>query len=206
MSRSKRREEAAFEAHEIGVDGQSVEVELDEEQLERLKVTDALVRGRTYLGRELLTWLLWRSNAGGPILDFDGEPVHVLLIGPLVLRGLAGEATELRVKGVMSPYSAIARRAIDSGLLIHAVRLRITHGERTYEVSVDAEHLALRSARLPDVLSEEEDDRISERLYLVEQLAAIVEALLAHFLALRTSRKWSEKAVPALKEWLGSSR
>jgi hypothetical protein len=120
----------------------------------------------------------------------------------MVLRGLAGETTELRLAGLMSPYSAIARRAIAGGLLVHQVRLRITHGERAYEATVDAEHFALRSARLPKELSEESDDKIAERLYLVEQLGAILEALLEEFLRVRGGRSWRSRVLPDLLAWL----
>lgn len=200
--RSQRAEEAAFERGEIGVDGLATEETQDEEALERVQVAEQLVRGRSYLGREFLTWLLWRSNAGGPVLDHDGEPLTVLLVGRITLRGLAGEATELVVKGAMSPYARIVRQAIAQGLLVHAARLRLSHGEKLFEATVDAEHLAIRSAQLPKVLSEEADDKISERLYLTEQVTALIEALLRKFLEVRTGKTWRSKTVKELRAWL----
>lgn len=202
MKRSKSAEEAAFARGEIGADGVAVEEAPDEEALELASVLEGLARGRTYLGREFLTWLLWRTNSGGPIVDFDGDPVTALFVGRLTLRGLAGEATELVVKGAMSPYAPIVKNAIDQGLLVHVARLRITHGERTFEATVDAEHLAVRSAAIPKVLSEEEDDRIAERLFLSERLSKLLEALLGKFFEVRTAKTWRSKVVGEMKAWL----
>lgn len=196
------REEAAFARGEIGVDGEAVAEAQDGAAVERQKVVEQLLRGRTYLGRELLTWLLWRSNAGGPIVDVDDEPVSLLFVGKIVLRGLAGDANELSVKGGMSAYSNVVRHAIDQGLLVHAARMRIQHGERAIEVTVDAEHLDFRSAQIPKVLSEEADDKVAERLWLCELLERIVDALLAEFLKVRTGRRWKTKIVPSMKAWL----
>lgn len=199
------REEGRFLRGETGVDGEDVaQEERDVAEIEQDTAVQQLLRGRTYLGREFLTWLLWRSNAGGPITDVDDEPVTVLLFGRLTLRGLGGDATELIVKGAMSPYSEVVRAALDRGLLVHEARLRIQHGERTFEVTVDAERLDVRAADIPKVLSEETDDRLAERLYLAEQLANIVEALFGAFLEVRSSRRWKARA-RAMKAWFSEA-
>lgn len=195
------REEAKFLKGEIGVDGAAIEEERDEADVERDKVVHELLRNRTYLGREFFTWLLWRTNTGGPITDVDGEQVIALVVGRIVLKGLAGDATELTVKGALSAYSEVVRSAIARGLLPHTMRLRLQHGERGFEVTVDAEHLGFSGASLPKVLSETDDDKVAERLYLTELLARIVEALLGEFLKVRASRKWRSKVVPSIREW-----
>ncbi len=195
------REEGKFLRGEIGVDGEAIEDERDVQEIERDKAVQQLLRGRTYLGRELLTWLLWRTDVGGPILDYDGEGLSALFVGTIVLRGLGGDATELSVKGAMAAYSEVVKAAIDRGLLVHQARLRLQHGERAYEVTIDAEHLAVRSAELPKVLAEEDDERLEERLYLAERLCELVDAIVADFVTLRASPKWASKTVPTLRTW-----
>jgi len=204
MKKSAASTDAAFARGEVGVDGQAIEEAPDEIELEKNKVTEELVRGRTYLGREFLTWLLWRSNQAESLAAVDNEPVSALFVGRIVLRGLAGEATELVVKGAMSPYSAIVRRALGDGLLVHVARLRIQHGDKIYEATVDAEQLAVRGAKIPKVLSEEDDDKITERLFLAERLSTIVEALFSRFLEVRVSKKWAG-AVEELKGWFAEA-
>ena len=207
--REEARAEAAFLRGEVGVDGQSTRgEERDPEALERDKAREGLLRGRTWLGREFLTWLLWRSEPGEPLLRGDELPsggsdaLTVLFAGRVVLRGLHGEVSELSAKGALAPYSEQVKRALDAGLLLHLARLRFTVGDRVWEATLDAEFLDVRSAKLPALLTEEEDDRISERLDLADQLSRMIDALVRSFLAVRASRRWKQDVVPAMKRWM----
>jgi len=200
--REQARAEASILRGDAGVDGLPTEEERrDEAELEKDKAREQLLRGRTYLGRELLTWLLWRSESTEPLIDLDGAGVSVVFTGRLTLRGIAGDVTELVARGALAPYSAQVRRALDAGLLVHQARVRIEHAERVYEATLDAEFLDVRAAKLPELLTEEEDDRLLERLELAERLSAIVDALVGSFLDVRTSRAW-RKRVATLKAWM----
>jgi hypothetical protein len=132
----------------------------------------------------------------------EGEDVSVVFTGRLVLRGAFGDVTELVARGTLAPYSPQVRRALDAGLLVHQARLRIEHGERSFEATLDAEHLDVRAAKLPDLIAEEDDERLLERLFLSQRLSALLDALVAAFLAVRQGRGWSRKEVPALKRWM----
>ena len=200
--REQARLEAAILRGDVGVDGRATEEAQDEAEVESTKARQQLLRGRTYLGREMLTWLLWCSESGDPVTDFDGQPIVVLFTGRVVLKGIHEDVTELVARGAAAAYSKEVRRALDRGLLVHSARLRITHGERQYEATLDAEHFDVRSAKLPELLTDEGDDPQQERLQLAEQLSGIVEALVAAFLAVRVKKGWSQKAVPAIKEWM----
>lgn len=201
--RSEARAEAAFLRGEAGVDGAATDADVrDEAEVERDQAREQLLRGRTWLGRELLTWLLWRSEAGDPLVEVDGAGLGVLFTGRVLLRGFAGDVAELSARGVAAPYAPQVRRALASGLLVHQARLRLTHGERSFEVTLDAEHLQVRSAKLPELLTEEEDDRAAERLDLCEQLGRFVDALVDAFLAERSGKAWARKTVPALRAWM----
>jgi hypothetical protein len=152
--RDQARAEAAFLRGATGVDGAATDEDRrDEAELERDKAREQLLRGRTWLGRELLTWLLWRSEAGDPLVEVDGSGVVVLFTGRVLLRGIAGDVTEVAARGAAAPYAAQVKRALASGLLVHQARLRLTHGERTFEVTLDAEHLDVRAAKLPELLT-----------------------------------------------------
>jgi hypothetical protein len=201
--REQAREEARFARGELGVDGQSTAEVQDELEVEKDKAREQFLRGKSYVGREFLTWLLWRSESGEPLATLEDAPVTVLFTDRLVLRGIAGEIVEMIVRGAMSPYSPNVRRALDRGLLIHQARLRMAHGEREYQLTIDAEFLDFRSAKLPALLTEEEEDNgIEERLYFTEQLSALVQLLLEQFLKLRASKRWTPEIVPAMKEWM----
>ncbi len=201
--RDQARAEAAFLRGDVGVDGAATEADArDAVEVERDKARDELLRGRTWLGRELLTWLLWRSESGDPLVEVEGAGLVVLFTGRITLRGIAGEVTELAARGAEAPYSAQVRRALDAGLLVHQARLRFTHGEsdaeKVYEATIDAEHLDVRAAKLPELVADEDDDRLLERLFLAGQLSRFVDALVSAFLDERASGAWGKRTVPAL--------
>jgi hypothetical protein len=200
--REQARSEAAFMRGDTGVDGQATEERRDVAEIERSKAREQFLRGKAWLGREMLTWLLWRTESGEPLLEVDGTPLSAIFTGRLTLRGIAGEVTELTVKGAEAPYSVLVRQAIARGLLLCSARLQLTHGEKSYEVTLDAEHLDVRGAKLPELMTEEEDDQLQERLYLVEQLSMLISALLEDYLKLRSSKRWRGEVVPAIKAWL----
>jgi hypothetical protein len=205
--RDGARAEAAFDRGEVGVDGAATDADSrDAAEVERDRAREELMRGRTWLGRELLTWLLWRSESGDPLVQVEGAALVVLFTGRITLRGLAGDVTELTARGAQAPYAAQIRRALDAGLLVHHARLRLTHGEgdaeKAYEATLDAEHLDVRAAKLPELVAEEDDDRVLERLFLAGQLSRFVDALVAAFLEERAGRGWAKRTVPALKRWM----
>ncbi len=200
--REQARAEAAFMRGDVGVDGAATEEKKDAAEVERGKAREALLRGKAFLGREFLTWLLWRSEAGEPLVEFEKTGVTVLFLGRVVLKGVSGDVTELSARGAMAPYSEQVRHSLDRGLLVHQARLLLTHGEKAYEVTLDAEFLDIRAAKLPALMSEEDDSRTGERLYLAEQLSALVHTLVEAFIAVRAGRAWGKQVVPAMKEWM----
>jgi hypothetical protein len=201
--RAHARAEAAVLRGDAGIDGIATAADdRDAAEVERDEARQALVRGHAFLGRELLTWLLWRSESTEPITKLEREDVGVVFTGRLVLRGAFGDVTELVARGTQAPYSAQVKRALDAGLLVHQARLRIEHGEKAWEATLDAEHLDVRAAKLPDLIAEEDDERLLERLYLSQRLSALVDALGAEFMTVRAGRGWSRKVVPELKRWM----
>lgn len=201
--RQAAREEARFMKGEVGVDGSSGKEEVDAAEAEQAKAREALFRGRTWLGREALTWLLWKSESTEPITSLDGKPVSVVFNGKLTLRAGAGDVTELAVKGVSSPYSKLVKRSLSRGILVHGAKLQVTWNEQVFDVTLDAEFFDARAGKLPELLQEEEGERLTERLELASRLSALLEALTAAFIKERTAKGWASKTVPALREWMG---
>lgn len=204
--RNEARAEAAFMRGDTGVDGAATEEKREAAAAEQDKAREQMLRGRAYLGREFLTWLLWRSetatSAANSVTVFQDAGVEVLFTGRCILRGITGDVTEMVARGALAPYSAQVKHSLDRGLLIHQARVRLTHGEKVYEVTLDAEFLDLRAAKLPELMAEEEDDRLLERLYLTEQLAGMVDALVHAFLAVRCKPGWGRMVVPEMKHWM----
>ena len=196
------RVDAAFLRGEVGADGLAIQEAKDESEVEQSKAKEALGRNRAWLGREFLTWLLYRSNSTTALLEYDGEPVHLLMVGASILQGPAGDATELRAKGHMSAYAEAVRPAFNRGLLLHQARLRLLHGEKVFEVTVDAEFFGFRSVSIPKLMTEETDEVLEERLFLIDRLTELFDQLWLSFVKLRCSNKWHSAEVPKIKKWL----
>ena len=199
---ASKKEERAFLRGEVGVDGAAVEEEKDESHKELAKAQEALLRGRTWLGRECLTWLLWKSESTDAVLNVDDLPVNVVFNGKATLRAASGDVTEVQVKGVTAPYAKLVKHAMAKGLLVHTAKLQLTWGEQVYDFTIDAEFFDIRSAKLPALLQEEEDDKLSERLELATRASKVADALVAAFVKERSAKSWTSKTVPALRKWM----
>ncbi|MBK7861070.1 MAG: hypothetical protein IPJ65_21170 [Archangiaceae bacterium] len=202
MSRATARAEAQFMRGDTGVDGGATEqAETDPSLVEQAKAKEALYRGGAWLGREALTWLLLKSESSEPLCEVDDLPLKVVFASKVTLRA-HGEVTEIVAKGVTAPYSAPVRHALHRKMLVHAARLHLTHGEETFEVTLDAERFDFRGAKLPARLDEnDQGEELVERLELVARLGRLVDALLREFVRVRSSPAWLRTEVPALEAW-----
>lgn len=205
--RATARAEARFMRGETGLDGAATDqAETDPAVVEQSKAKEALYRGGAWLGREALTWLLMKSESTEALCKVDDLPVSVVFAGKLTLRAAHGEVTEVVAKGVTAPYAAAVRHALQRNLLVHGARLHLTHGEETFEVTLDAERFDLRAAKVPKLLDEgDEGEQLVERLELVRRLGKLVDALLAKFLEVRVSPAWRRTALPELQAWLAET-
>lgn len=200
--RAQAQAEARFMKGETGVDGASGKAEVDPEVAEQAKAKEALYRGRAWLGREALTWLLMKSESTEPICQVDGSPLHAVFTGKILLRAGSGEVTEAAFKGIGAPYARVARFALKHHLLVQGARLRLSHGEQTFEVTLDAERFDFKSAKLPELLNEDDaGEELVERLELVSRLGKLVDALIAQFIKVRVSPAWQKTVVPQLLAW-----
>lgn len=201
-ARRKASAETQFLRGDVGVDGQATVEEVDPAEKERAQAQEALLRGRTWLGRECLTWLLWKSESTEPIAELEGKPITVVFNGKLGLKAGSGEITEATVKGVTAPYAKLVKRGLDQGLLVHTAKLQVTWNEQVYDFTLDAEFFDVRSAKLPSILSDEEGEKLTERLELATRASHLADVLVQTFIKERQSKAWAAKTVPALKEWM----
>lgn len=201
-NRRQAREETRFLRGDIGIDGQSTHEEETKEESPQAQ----LFRSRTWLGREFLTWLLWKSESTEELCTHEGHGVRVLFLDRVTLRGIKGEVSEITLKGKTSPYAEECRHALANGLLVHQARVKVSIQEREWEASLDAEHLDVRSAKIPQLMSEEDDARLTERLELAEKLSGLLHVLIEAFLEVRAVPAWRKKVVPQMQDWMRDSR
>ncbi|MEZ4329890.1 MAG: hypothetical protein R3B40_31960, partial [Polyangiales bacterium] len=63
----------------------------------------------------------------------------------------------------------------------------------------------MSGVRLPAELKKEEEAALEERLYLLGELEAMLDALLQQYVELRLSKRFTSSVRPAMREWLLSS-
>jgi hypothetical protein len=159
------------------------------------------VQDNAFLGREFLTWLLWRADQGENDFTLEGDTFVVTFAGRIIFGGLAGDVSKGRLDGKSAAYSIEARAAIGAGRTIREAQLHFAVGEREWTCAL-TDALDLRSVKLPALLTEEEDDRFMERMTLLEELQRMVQAMYQAFLAERLApKKQWQKVVNVMGQW-----
>jgi hypothetical protein len=155
-----------------------------------------------FLGREFLTWLLWRADRGeGSFTDENGE-FSVDFGGRVRLAGAGSDVTDAVLRGRSPAHSVEARAGLGAGRTLREAELRLARGEREFRFTLLAETLDMRSVKLPARLKDEGDDRLAERMTLLEELEKAIEVMYLDFVKERTRPVWDRTIVPALRTWV----
>jgi hypothetical protein len=94
-----------------------------------------------------------------------------------------------------------ARRAIQSGKLPRKVGLTIVRHDHQYELTLQAETLAVSGARLPAPEASDERARLEERITQLRHLLETLDLLYDVFNAKRAGDQWS-KELSKMQKWL----
>jgi hypothetical protein len=169
----------------------------------------AELEDRRFLGREFLTWLIYHSddeNGGGAFAENEEVDAFRVIVGERVVLKALGEGTgEITARGVAPAATADVRYAIAGGLTVREADLIFERGERLWQAAVSAEGFDLKRVKLPALLSEEDSERLAERLELTFELDKMLRAAFAAFLRLRLGASWQSEDLPRLREWLARS-
>src|SRR5205823_3639344 len=155
-----------------------------------------------YLGNEFLLWLWFVLEDESDTLALgDGSEVALMLARTLVLecpRAVSGSET-IRSDGPTKLPEA--RRAIQAGKLPRQAGLIVVRHEQQYELTLQAETLAVSGAKLPAGEEGEARARLEERAAHLRHLIETVELLYATFLQRRLSADWP-KELERMQKWL----
>jgi hypothetical protein len=155
-----------------------------------------------YLGNEFLLWLWFILDSEGDSLALaDGSTVTTMLAQVLVLecpQGLSGHET-MRTEAPAKLPEAL--RAIQAGKLPRRTGLLLVRHDQQYEVSLQAERLAVSAAKLPPTEPGEERSRLEDRVSQLRHLTETIDLLYAAFLQRRLKVDWP-KEQQRLQQWL----
>jgi hypothetical protein len=203
MSKPRAAEDALFD---------DVAAIAEAEQAEAIDAEEE-VDDHAYLGREFLTWLLYRVDSGQASFDGEAGAVSFGFGARAKLAAAVGFATEVTVKGKCPAAGAEVRAAIGSGHTLREAELMVRSGDQEWRCTLVADTLDLRGVKLPQVTDKaeaaadldpgaEREAIMGDRLALLDALEAHIRAAYAAFLGDRLAPRWRAKVVPALRDWL----
>jgi recombination associated protein RdgC len=160
----------------------------------------------SFLGRDFLTWLLYRTEQEGGDLELDKwGRLGVFFEDRMAFEG-ENHSCRLQVLQQGHPSgSAEAKTALLLGKKLVQARLTLAaDDEEMWKLTIDADTLDLRSVRFPRTESSDPESRLLDRLDTVERVFTAVDALYRAFLNDRTKSSFLEDEGPLLKSWARS--
>jgi len=157
---------------------------------------------RDFLGNEFLLWLWYILESESDTLKLaDGSEVTVMLARTLVLECPRGQTGRQSLTSDGPAQLPEAHRAIQSGKLPRKAGLTIVRQDQQYELTLQAETLAVTGARLPVSDAAEERARLEERVTQVRHLLETLDLLYDGFGRRRCGSDWP-KELAKIKKWL----
>jgi hypothetical protein len=157
---------------------------------------------RDFLGNEFLLWLWWTLEAESDTIRLsDGSEAAVMLTRSLTLecpRAVTGKESITSDGPTRLPE---AKRAIQAGKLPRKAGLTVVRQEQQYELTLQAESLAVGSARLPAPEEGEDRARLEERVGQLRHLIETLDLLYDAFGRVRLGEGWPRELVK-IQKWL----
>jgi len=157
----------------------------------------------SFLGREFLTWLWFEAERNNGTVEVQTlGPVRVDFGQRLVLESGGAIREDSTVKAEAPSLAEESRTALRVGKKVARARLLLDLGERHFELGIDAETLTLSGVKLPTLLASEDDQRLEERLHLIDEVENIVDELYMTFIRLRKDAETWAPLRTALRTWV----
>lgn len=155
-----------------------------------------------FLGREFLTWLWYRSDLQEGLFQLGERHIEVWFDQRLTLEAL-GDIKEQNVVKSESPTDTDeARASLLTGKQVKEARLRFIAEQKQWTATVKADDLSLTGLKIPALLSRDDDDKLYERFFLMEEVEDLLDALFEMFLAIRLEdTTWTEE-VTEIRDWV----
>jgi hypothetical protein len=157
---------------------------------------------RAFLGNEYLLWLWYHlENESDAVALSDGSEVVAMVARTLVLECPRGQYGKESISSDGPAKLPEALRAIQAGKLPRKMGLTLVRHDQSYELTLQAETLAMGGARLPAPEGEDDRARLEERVTQLRHLLETLDLLYDAFLRRRLSDDWPKES-GRMKKWL----
>lgn len=154
-------------------------------------------------GREFLTWLYWMTDKqGGKFqLEKSGE-VQVWVDDKMLFKDATEKPASTALSGGDPARAPESRASLAGGKRLSKVKLGLKRGEREWSFTLDGETLDLSALKLPALLTDQEDEKLFERLALLEEAAFVVDELFGLYATTRLDDSWEKKDAAWIQRWI----
>jgi hypothetical protein len=157
---------------------------------------------RDFLGNEFLLWLWFKLDGDSDSLKLsDGSEAALLLTRTLVLECPRGQTGRESITCDGPTRLPEARRAIQAGKLPRKVGLTVVRHDQQYELTLQAESLAVSGARFPAPEASEDRARLEERITQLRHFLETMDLLYDTFSTRRISDSWTRE-LARMQKWL----
>lgn len=171
---------------------------------------DAPTEDISFIGREFLTWLWYKSEErNGNIALSKSEEVELHLLKRVALEAGEGEYSQGVVCSGLHAELKEGKEAIRQGKKVKEAGVKLHRSQNEWEFNFKADTFYFQSLKMPvaDWQETPEDPTASllERIYLIENAVETIDTIYELFLAIRFSAKWAENEKPLVNKWLKKS-
>jgi hypothetical protein len=157
---------------------------------------------RNFLGNEYLLWLWFMLDSESDALTLsDGSEASVMLTRTLVLECPRGQTGRETISSDSPTRLPEARRAIQSGKLPRKVGMTVVRHDHQYDLTLQAETLAVSGGKLPAPEAVDERARLEERVTQLRHLVETLDLMYDAFGQKRAGEEWP-KELARMQKWL----
>lgn len=173
-----------------------------------------LIAEKRFVGQEFLTWLWFKSEERGGLVNIkESGDIVVVFEKHMLLEYGEGENNEKCICSGLQSELREARTGMKMGKKLEQARLQIIQGDYEFNFTLAAALMEFRNVKLPKTAgteegrsdnAEETEGMILERIFLFEELVRLVNELLRVFIEVRTGDGWQEE-LRKMREWIHST-
>ena len=158
------------------------------------------------LGGEFLTWVWYRSDIQEGVLRAGDRTVEIWFDVKLSLESMGAMPEQNVIRSENPTETEEARASLRSGKHVREAHLRLLCDQKAWTLTVRAEDLSLHGIKIPALLTSEEDDRLYERLALLEEVEDLVDGLFREFARVRLDDSAWREEVESIRAWVHPAR